>query len=845
MADDDLTAKLVRDLHETPTIIPAPAKSSTNLALTPGTILAGRYRISGRLGRGGMGEVFRADDLRLGQPVALKFLADRASTDAASIQRLYDEVKLARHVTHPNVCRVHDVIEADGLRFLSMEFVDGEDLASLLRRVGRLPQAKVIEIARHIAAGLSAAHEENVVHRDLKPANIMIDGKGIARIADFGLASVAAEGRGREIAGTPAYMAPEQLEGEPATFQSDLYAFGLILYEMLSGKRVFTGSSSAEVISGRARPIEPLRQVAPDVDPALDDIISRCLAEEPDKRPASARSILMRFPGGDPLAIAVEAGETPSPEMVAAATRRGDLSWTAAALLSITALALLITAAWMAEHFRLYRLARRSPDALSDRARTVAEDLGYQPRSTSWMFVPDRAELRHKWGAPLGPFLRQPAYLQFKWRAGESPLLASGAARMKTTLVLLDPGRITANDPPLTQRGMVDVTTNRDGKLIELAGIPSSPASAGELSKEWDELFTLASLNRQEFVATTPLDTPPVPSDRTLAWIDSGSRRVEAATLRGRVSWFRSEPAEVAPPPKRTISQIIEEIFTVVIMLTSTFVAVILCRRNRRMQRGDLRGAFRTSLFVFIALMLFWMFSSDHALILRHELEMFALAVGLAASSAIILWIYYLAMEPYVRRRWPETLIGWIRLLEGRFKDPLVGRDLLIGVIAGALETIIVMSDPALDFARGLVPHYGQGGIEMLMSGRQTFGTIFMTTVDAIGTSLGLLFLIMLLRNANRRFALILLLLLLAPGGVIQMIAGAILAVVIWRFGLLAAATAGTICGIFVECSIGIDPDTWYFGQSLAILLAIAALTLVAAYISTAGKPLLASLETS
>src|SRR5687768_6688518 len=142
----------------------------------PGTLLGGRYRIVGRAGRGGMGEVYRADDLKLGQAVALKFLPPDVDRDPARLTQLHTEVRMARQVSHPNVCRVYDIDEVDGHTFLSMEFVDGEDLASLLRRVGRFPEERALEIGRQVCAGLAAAHERGVIHRDFKPANVMLDG---------------------------------------------------------------------------------------------------------------------------------------------------------------------------------------------------------------------------------------------------------------------------------------------------------------------------------------------------------------------------------------------------------------------------------------------------------------------------------------------------------------------------------------------------------------------------------------------------------------------------------------------------------------------------------------------
>src|SRR4029453_3330666 len=194
----------------------------------PGTMLAGRYRIAGLLGRGGMGEVYRAEDLKLGQAVALKFLPPELTHRTDLLARFHQEVRLARQISHPNVCRVHDIGETGGQHFLSMEYVDGEDLASLLRRIGRLPPDKGLEIARKLCAGLAAAHERGVLHRDLKPANVMLDARGQLRLTDFGLAGLAEDvSEGDVRSGTPPYMAPEQLTGNEATTRSDLYALGL------------------------------------------------------------------------------------------------------------------------------------------------------------------------------------------------------------------------------------------------------------------------------------------------------------------------------------------------------------------------------------------------------------------------------------------------------------------------------------------------------------------------------------------------------------------------------------------------------------------------------------------
>ena len=237
-----------------------------------------------------MGEVYRADDLKLAQPVALKFLPRSVATEPAALARFHNEVRVARQVSHPNVCRIYDLSEADGQHFLSMEYIDGEDLSSLLRRIGRLPADKAVQSARQLCAGLAAAHDLGVLHRDLKPANVMLDGRGTAKIMDFGLADFAEQIRYDDIAGTPAYMAPEQLAGGPATISSDLYALGLVLFEMFTGAPAFAAGSAADRARASRDSAPPTpSQARPDIDPAVERVIVRCLERDPARRPPSAR----------------------------------------------------------------------------------------------------------------------------------------------------------------------------------------------------------------------------------------------------------------------------------------------------------------------------------------------------------------------------------------------------------------------------------------------------------------------------------------------------------------------------------------------------------------------------
>src|SRR5271165_1373745 len=320
----------------------------------PGRLLAGRYRIIALLGRGGMGEVYRADDLTLGQPVALKFLPDEAAREPGLLERFKNEVRIARRVSHPNVCRVYDVGEVEGHTFFTMEYVDGEDLASLLRRIGRLPEDKALDIARQLCAGLAAAHTKGVLHRDLKPANIMLDGRGQVVVTDFGLAGVADQIQGAEVrSGTPAYMAPEQLAGKEVSTRSDIYSLGLVLYEVFTGKRPFSESSKTkkDSVGSGDRTLSRPSTIVKDLNPVVERVILRCLETEPSARPATVLSVAAALPGGDPLAAALAAGETPSPQMVAASGETAGLRPRAAVACLAGVLLTLGLVVYLATHY--------------------------------------------------------------------------------------------------------------------------------------------------------------------------------------------------------------------------------------------------------------------------------------------------------------------------------------------------------------------------------------------------------------------------------------------------------------------------------------------------------------
>ncbi|HEY8132038.1 MAG TPA: serine/threonine-protein kinase [Thermoanaerobaculia bacterium] len=525
---------------------------------TPGTVLNDRFRITALIGRGGMGEIYRADDLKLGQAVALKFVPPSVRENDELLRRLYNEIRLGRQVAHPNVCRMFDLDEYGGRPFIVMEFVDGEDLESLTQRIGALPREKALDLAREICAALAASHDRKVIHGDLKPANIMIDGTGHARISDFGLSAIAGESRSI-VAGTFPYMAPEVFEGQLSA-RSDLYALGVVLRELLT-----------------------------DAPAELEEMIARCLAVDPENRPTSARQILGAFPSSDPLEAALAAGETPSPEMVAAAEPASQLSSRNAWLLSGVVLLALLVFLFTREHFRT-----------------------------------------------------------------------------------------------------------------------STPSTAPSFALQ----------------------------------------------------------------------------LYLVLLLPLLVAGVVMTRRNLRAGRGDIRGARRVAGFVFFCRLLYSLLSSHHVASIVDESEVLATGLAWSLFYAAEVWLGYLAVEPYIRRWRPRTIIGWKRLLDGRLTDPIVGSDLLIGAGFGVGMVL-------LEELRGLPP--------ATFSVRSWMAMLFYVLTRAIFYALFALFLLVLLRVGLQGpviastiwTAIVAVLFAQTPNAFILGIALALLLLLaISRFGLLAAAAS-------------------------------------------------------
>lgn len=848
-----------------PTIID-PRAPAAHARLEAGITLAGRYRIVTHLGKGGMGEVYRADDLTLGVSVALKFLPPDLALDPVRLDALRAEVRTARQISHAAICRVFDIAEAPeagGRHFITMEYVDGEDLASLLRRIGRLPPDKAVEIARQLCFGLAAAHDAaggGIIHRDLKPANIMIDGRGNARIMDFGIAAPAGS-QGR--AGTPGYMSPEQFAGGQVTARSDLYSLGLVLYELFTGKPALDDAAVAELArtapsSGApptgTRPLTRPSQVMRDLDPAVERVILWCTEPDPASRPPSAIAVAAALPGGDPLAAALAAGQTPSPELVAMSGQTAGMSPRAAA--AVLALFLIGLTLLTISHSRSSPLRGAAPElsteVLNARAKETLASLGFKayPSFASGFTLRSAQD-----ATPDRPAV--PAAMAFWFRTARGPMIPQ---------VWWTPS-VSQDDPPHTRWGSISLITDGRGRLRQFSRIPPT-ADEAEPPAPYSEaaLFAAMGLDRAAFHETTPTLTPTVASDRRFAWEgplpgDTPTQvRVEAAAERGRLvslatvyPWTDTRPAGAASAASAADrAREALAVSSAVLQIGLIVSGALLARRNFRLNRADRRGAFRLAMAVLCTHLVISLLAGPR--LPYNFITLFGTPLVRATYFAAIWWLFYTALEPTLRRFRPHAIISWSRLLGGRFRDPLVGRDILVGSLAGLA---VLASDPldallgaltsqsvprgaipSLDSLRGpgfaiagfLQSVYGVMAITLLL----TLGHVVLRLIfrrDSVATVAVFINLLLILLTGST----------LTPIGmfIIPPLIALALTAVLSRLGVLAFAAALATTISLVRAPFTTDLSAWYAPAFLIPLIALVAAVLWSFRAALAGRPLL------
>lgn len=842
MNDDAATGRILRT--DAPTVsIPTAGLGIEDLpdeSLTPGMQMGGRYRIVTRLGRGGMGVVYHAEDLKLGEPVALKFLRG-ASASRARVAALIAEVRLGRKIAHPNVCRIHDIVEIGARHFISMEFVEGEDLDLLLKRVGRMPLRRAAQLARDICAGVRALHESGIVHRDLKPANVLVDGRGRARVSDFGLASSAREvsESTSSLSGTPLYMAPEQFGGAGASVATDIYTLGLVLWELFAGERLLAATTLDEVIAfhtGGSR-AHRLSTKVPDIPEAVDDVVARCLDPDPSRRPASVEEVLRALPGGDPLDAALEAGETPTPEMVAASSAGRVLSGRSAAMLVAVIVTGLAFGGWTFERSRRAQLLDRleSPAVQEERARellglfgiAVGQDVaaGYAPNSVMVNHL-GRRGTPERWE----PLFEPESPFQLYWfRAGPD-------------LTAWSPGRTTFDDPPFVTAGMSGIVLDPDGRLVRLRHVPDRRGEEPVVVVTWEELFARAGLDPRVFEEIAPPVSPAIGADGVRAWrgaspfVRDEELVVVAAWLRGTPVWFDAmhvwdldvaRGAESEPTP-----HFVRWLFGAVLVAIG-LGAYLVARRNIRRGRGDARGAWNVSIALFAAWVACWAIATE----LRNVQEGLAYGALIGACA----WCAYVAVEPEVRRLWPRILIGWTKLVHGRPGDARVGREILVGMaFALALRS-------GTTLASSVMVHYGipvpdPSTLSLRGSAWGEIREVMYNAVIATLIALSLLTALALMSKVIRRLGLgiailtTLILVVFAPAGAgafALLLAVPLVALV--REGLL-ACVAVYVTMFLSSDLLGLRLDGWYTSQVVVAALAMTALTAWAAMAASVGQ---------
>jgi serine/threonine-protein kinase len=720
-----------------------------------------------------------------------------------------------------------------------------------------------------------------LLHRDLKPANVMLDGRGRVRLTDFGLASEAraqaAPGAGRrEVAGTPAYMAPELLRGQPATVRSDLYALGLVLYEVFTGKRAFEAATIVELREKqeRSQPAS-LSSSAGQLDPAIEEVIFRCLAPNPASRPASAIGVAAALPGGDPLAAALAAGETPSPAMVAAAGEDQGLALRPALVWLVSCLVLLGTAIGFVaqDGFSRHVPLEYPPDVLANKADEMLIAFGYPDRPAdrgfgyTWhneysLYIDRMRRVADRWRPMRQGF--EPGVL-FWYRASDQALVPRIFLGFS-----LGGGRVTPSDPPPMRVGDRRLWLDTLGRLTRYEAVPPQVEDAPPATvpvPDWTVLFTAAGLDRARFTEATPTWVPLAMADARAAWTGTRAEtpdtplRLEAAAWRGRPVFFRvigpwTRPERQEPAAGGAGADIATTAgFVIVFALVG--ICAWLARRNLEQGRADRRGAGRLALGVGLLILLGWFLGADHVASIG-EVSLLIMGIAGAMFTAGMAWLLYVAFEPFVRRRWPHTIITWNRLLAGRVRDGLFGRDLLIGTTAGVGLGVLFFVQLAVARLVGpWAPEPVTPNFDALLGARFVAYSFVALLHSSIVGSLQVFSMIFVLVVTLRRgwaAALVLLgltILQSLTGGtdpwltmIIRVSITAVMVFVLLRYGLVTFAVANivlsTLGGGF---PLSVDVGRWYAGPSLVVWAGLVAMAFVGFRLAVGKQRLLASAE--
>ncbi|MGA8234108.1 MAG: hypothetical protein WB795_21710, partial [Candidatus Acidiferrales bacterium] len=596
-------------------------------------------------------------------------------------------------------------------------------------------------------------------------------------------------------------------------------------------------------------------------------VILRCLEKDPVKRPASALQVAAALPGGDPLAAALAAGETPSPEMVAAAGNSDSVSVRTIGICMMLILAGLVVAAVLGGKSNL--LAKTPfpmpPAVLEQKAQDVTRSLGYTDPPVGRAYGFSYAWDYHRYagqGEKLAAYRAQlakgqPPLIYFWYRQSPQCLEAGSVSEGPFAVGSV----VSPSNPPPIHSGMVGLNLDPQGRLTEFSAVPPQVEEMPVPPRpaDWAALLTAAGLDMTRFAPAEPHWIPLVSFDARAAWIGSYAHapelpmRIEAASWRGRPVNFQvigpwSKPARMQPL-RWTSGDSIAPTFFIGLLILAAFLAW----RNIRLQRGDTRGAARLAGFIWLFHMLAWLCDASHVPT-PHEFGSFIGGLTQAFAAAVRSWIFYMALEPYVRRRWPQIMIAWTRLLGGGVRDAMVGGHLLIGVALGiglAIWSFVV------DLHRegsGVLSTETRLDLDSLLDARHMTFVLDNTLIGSIFGSLLLLLFFFLLRTIFRRlwlataiFSVVLTLGFVSTIGfghvglfdwVTLPLYAALLVFILTRFGVLALVVAFSVAATLGDFPLTVDLSTWYAGSSLFALASVLALTAYALYTALAGRPL-------
>jgi protein kinase-like protein len=806
----------------------------------PGTLVGGRYRLEVLLGRGGMGSVYRAHDSELDQTIAVKFLYRKQAGDAGAIELLRREVQTARRITHPNVVRIFDIGTADGEPFVTMEFVAGEDLGSLVRRVGPLPPMQVTQIALQLAAGLAAAHRAGILHRDLKPANVMIDSAGNLRILDFGIASALDDPRAlRRLSGTPGFVAPEVLDGQLPSERSDLYGWALVV------RFAATGAVPAKDSSHHNNADDDRFREA-GVSDELAAAVQSCLSPDPAKRLPSSAELVALLSAEDPLGEVLRSGQAPSAVLLAATSSWKPGRHSLHVLLAIGGLLLVAIVLLADQTLFLSRCGLvKSPDALREIAQRMFIDLGYK--------LPSNGQ---RIGVTLDTdclqYIRAHPQVSNAWQqvaAGELPAVfftyRQGDRRLPS------PFSLTANELEQPLPPVATIRLDGRGNLLLLQiteGSQDNPKATQ--ATDWAKLFSLAGLSMPDFHNAETRSLPTVFADDVHHWqgplpVDANQTlHVTAAARQGRPVYFNLQyPWQWEMAGESSRSQVSH---FVAIRRAGWLVAIVLAAafawRNAKQGQADWQNARRVAVCVLALAALDWLCGSRHSLNFAQEITAaFDWLLVIVFCSAVA-GVTYLAVEPLARRWWPWSIITLRRLLEGRVRDRAIWADLLLGLVVG-LGCVLLRQSLSLanrvvgisvsglndfDPSQNLLDHFGM---------RYRFAVLVSALLLAVLQSLLLLTLMIAARRIMKST-------LLAAAMVIVLTAAlsivgrgllspidwlartlllAIAAGVLLRVGLLASVTAVATYYAVNNAPITLDGNAWYAPTGFACIAILAA----------------------